>query len=492
MGDSYRRQTEAATRYAAEHGLELDERSFEDLGISAYSGKNAEVGALRTFLVAAEDGIIPRGSFLLVESLDRISRGVPRKSLRLLEEICEAGITVVTLTDNRRYDVKSLDQDFTSLMFALLTAARAHEESATKGLRVRAAWEAKRKRARCEPLTARAPAWLKLDRTKHPPEWRVLRDRAKVVRRIFKMAESGAGQDNIAVTLNREGVPTFGRSKMWHRSYVQKILASNAVIGTFLPHTLEHDGANKKLRVPSSGGAVAGYYPRIISDDVFNNVRVMRLDGRRQPSTKPNLKPAHMLSGLARCGLCGGSMTRVYKGRKGGKPKLVCMAAKMAKGCKYVSVSVDDVERAIAASVGYLVGNAPSGEEQLDAKLEKLDTMRAAIDEMIENLVDEIQMGNATPQLRERLNRMVASKNSTKKEYEAVVEKIASASRESVQKRLDRFEMLVEGEADKAEINAALRQVAKAVVVEAENGRLRFQWEQGGETILTFGWPSEG
>lgn len=250
QGDSYRRQAEAAARYASDHGLELDERSFEDLGISAFRGRNAEVGALRAFLEAAEDGIIVKGSFLLVESLDRISRGVPRKSLRLLEEICEAGITVVTLTDMRRYDVKSLDQDFTSLMFALLTAARAHEESATKGLRVRAAWDAKRKRAASEPLTARGPSWLRLDKTKSPPKWIELKDRTRIVKRIFKMAAQGVGQEAIAATLNKEAVPTFGRGKMWQRSFIKKLLESDAVVGTFTPHTISHEISGRRARTP--------------------------------------------------------------------------------------------------------------------------------------------------------------------------------------------------------------------------------------------------
>ena len=66
-GDSYRRQTEAAQRYAMHHGLELDESlSFEDLGVSGFRGKNAASGALKKFVDLVDDGIVERGSFLLV------------------------------------------------------------------------------------------------------------------------------------------------------------------------------------------------------------------------------------------------------------------------------------------------------------------------------------------------------------------------------------------------------------------------------------------
>jgi DNA invertase Pin-like site-specific DNA recombinase len=45
-GDSYRRQTEAASEYAHANNLELDtELTFTDLGVSAFRGANAKTGA---------------------------------------------------------------------------------------------------------------------------------------------------------------------------------------------------------------------------------------------------------------------------------------------------------------------------------------------------------------------------------------------------------------------------------------------------------------
>src|SRR5437879_2330587 len=49
-GDSQRRQLEAARSYAREQGLELDEElTFHDLGVTAFRGKNANVGMLARF-----------------------------------------------------------------------------------------------------------------------------------------------------------------------------------------------------------------------------------------------------------------------------------------------------------------------------------------------------------------------------------------------------------------------------------------------------------
>ena len=72
-GDSLRRQVEASRKFAQAHGLELDE-GLSDIGISAYRGANRYKGALARFLQLVREGKVPKGSFLLVESLDRLSR----------------------------------------------------------------------------------------------------------------------------------------------------------------------------------------------------------------------------------------------------------------------------------------------------------------------------------------------------------------------------------------------------------------------------------
>lgn len=104
-GRSYDRQIELASAYAEEHGLELADLTFKDLGVSAFRGKNAQTGALRAFLKALEDGDIPSGSYLLVESLDRITRNSIIEAQALFMLIIRAGIILVTLLDKRRSEL---------------------------------------------------------------------------------------------------------------------------------------------------------------------------------------------------------------------------------------------------------------------------------------------------------------------------------------------------------------------------------------------------
>jgi DNA invertase Pin-like site-specific DNA recombinase len=356
-GDSFRRQASLAADYARQHDLTLDiELTFNDLGVSAHRGKNAEAGRLADFLVAVEDSIVPRGSYLLVESLDRISRQAARKALRVLEDIVEHGITVVTLNDGKAYTTDSLDNDPMSLLLALLTFIRANEESATKSRRLSAAWSAKRDKASERPLTSVCPAWLRLDpATQH---FEVDPDRAAIVRRVYAETLAGKGQHAIAEGLNKDDVPVFGHrgraGQYWHRSYVAKLLTSPAVVGTNVPHRIEYV-SGRKHRIPLA--PVPNYFPAVVDEDAY--LRVQALNGTRQPLRGRNAlgTVANILGGLAQCPICGRSMTLVNKG--GRWRYLVCSRAKAGAGCRYRAIRYPDVEAKIVKDIDQIIYDLP-------------------------------------------------------------------------------------------------------------------------------------
>jgi DNA invertase Pin-like site-specific DNA recombinase len=74
-GHSRDRQTERAKAWAEKRGVTLDaELSFEDHGVSGFTGANVEAGKLGHFLECVRTGAVPRGSWLIVESLGRQTR----------------------------------------------------------------------------------------------------------------------------------------------------------------------------------------------------------------------------------------------------------------------------------------------------------------------------------------------------------------------------------------------------------------------------------
>lgn len=115
-GDSLRRQLELSERYVRENNLTLDTSlTLHDLGLSAFHGKNVEKGALGAFLTAVDQGKVRPGSFLLVESLDRLSRAQVIDALGLFTSILNNGITIVTLSDGQVYSRESIKDNWTGL-----------------------------------------------------------------------------------------------------------------------------------------------------------------------------------------------------------------------------------------------------------------------------------------------------------------------------------------------------------------------------------------
>ena len=185
-GDSLRRQLELSERYAAKHNLEIDDSlRITDLGKSAYTGKHLSEGALGAFLKAVEAGKVEPGSFLLVESLDRLSRAAVPKALRLFLTLLEHGVHIVTLADERKYSEESVSKDMTEMIISIAIMSRAHEESLRKAERLAEAWAEKRKKIGEEKLTSICPRWLKLSEDRK--HYELIPERAKVVREIFDL-----------------------------------------------------------------------------------------------------------------------------------------------------------------------------------------------------------------------------------------------------------------------------------------------------------------
>lgn len=318
-GDSYRRQVELSVQYANRHDLELDEYlKFQDLGVSAFRGKNKNA-ALGTFFEAVDNGQIAQGSYLLVESLDRLSRESVHNAFTQFSSILQSGINIVTLTDNKLYTKESINESFGDLLISLSIMFRAHEESLTKSKRLKAAWENKRKLAgeNGKLLTRICPAWMVLD--EEAQKFILIPERAEVVRRIFDLAISGFGKGSIAKTFNQEQVPTFGRAEGWHSSYVQKILGNVATVGRYQPmRRTEVNGHRQRAPV---GEVIEGYFPTVIDEKIFLKAAEMR-KSRKISVGRQGQRHSNILSGLCVCGECGGSMNYVNKGS--GDVYLVC------------------------------------------------------------------------------------------------------------------------------------------------------------------------
>lgn len=342
-GDSLRRQSELSKNYAEANGLELDTKlNLRDLGISAFDKSNLNKGALGQFLKLVEEGKIPRGSYLLVESLDRLSRDKVMDALSIFLNILNAGIIIVTLADNQVYSREKTNDNWASLIMSIVIMSRANEESATKSRRIRASWDNKRQNIAKKRFTARCPYWLKP--SDGETGFDLIQERVDVVKRIFQMSLDGIGTATIVRRLNGENVPLFStKSDGWQTSYIQKVLSNRAVYGE-LQLNLQRDG------VLSAYDLIPDYYPAIMTKEDWLLAASSREGRRSRGGAAKGDGLSNLFSGMVKCGYCGGPMnmsTNIKKKANGEVRRtryVACSKGRRGAGCDFIQWNYDDLE----------------------------------------------------------------------------------------------------------------------------------------------------
>ncbi|MBA3048919.1 recombinase family protein [Brevundimonas sp.] len=314
-GSTLERQLQVVERYCSQYGLEILERVIDE-GTSAYAGTNVQSGNLGDVIRRVEAGRLPRDITIVVEQLDRISRLPPAKVIAWIQRVTDLGVSIATANDGYVITAESISTNLMGFMGLVFNSFRAHEESRHKSERLAASWKIKRDRlghGDSRPITGVCPAWLRLDPNKTGFE--LIPDRAAIVHEIFQRSADGEGKRLITGDLNRRGVEPWGRGKSqataWHSSYVQKILTNPAVIGEFQPHTKPRGSTR---RVPL-GEPISGYFPPVVSEKLWATVQGKRKPSRGNDGQRGQVR--NLLSGLCRCGSCGGPMAYQLKSHEG-------------------------------------------------------------------------------------------------------------------------------------------------------------------------------
>jgi len=259
-------------KWCKNRGLVLDESlRMSDEGLSAYDGKNIAVGALRDFFSKIRNKDIRPGSYLLVESLDRISRENAYVAVGLFSELVNAGIRIVTLQDNVEYNSDTI-QDVRQLFYSFFVMSNANEESKKKSIRIREAWKHKKDNADKIPVTSQCPSWIRMKNGK----FIVIEKRAKWARQIINMSKCGMSIISIQRNLNRRRIKTIsGKSLKWARSIIYYIINNGTVIGEYRPN---YSMGGKRI---SENRTIHNYYPAIVSKNDYEKSLSM-YKGRRR------------------------------------------------------------------------------------------------------------------------------------------------------------------------------------------------------------------
>jgi DNA invertase Pin-like site-specific DNA recombinase len=414
---SFKRQYEATLKYCKENDYELEE-SFYDKGVSAYKGANRSTGDFAKLLKKVESGEIPKGTLLIVESLDRISREDPYKALPQFMGLVSKGIDILTLSDG--FIHTDQNKDPIRLIIALMVIIRANEESEIKSQRLSSAWSNKRDEAvkNNKPLTSILPSWLKLE---DKDKIAIIEDRAVIVKNIYELALNGMGRRAIAKELNQRGIPIWSsdkrsKSKLWVDSYVQKILTNPAVMGVFQPHKKTD---NKRVPI---GDPIKNYFPEVIDEDLYYAVQ-SQIKSRKQKGGRAVHKAQNLLSSITYCAVCGGKLCYANKGHEW--KYLMCQNSKNGVRCNAPNIRYALVEDFILQE---LISDQWNKTESVDERIQEvkflIESQKAQLDKNTKacsNLTKAIQLCD------EGIDQLVTAledRQTEKKEIESKLEEL--------------------------------------------------------------------
>lgn len=243
------RQLEQLNRFFEQYPQARQVERYEDLGVSAFKGKNLKSGQLAKFVERIKAKEILPNALLLVESFDRISRMGGYDALELIISIIQADCAIYTLFDNRLYSRRKKDSSADiSLIQNILE--RANDESRSKSERISDA-KARNllKGENGGVITKRCPFWINLVDGKF-----TLNEHAKAVKRATELCFD-IGFQSIAKELNQEGHP-----KKYSAKTIGNILHQQAIYGSYIAMEWE---AGKPIQIKKE---IKGYYPALISE----------------------------------------------------------------------------------------------------------------------------------------------------------------------------------------------------------------------------------
>ncbi len=294
--DSVDRQMASIQAITKQQGIELrSENIFSDTGISGFDGSNKNKGKLKDLIDLIVNQKIQEGDFVFVESIDRLSRQKMRLSKDLVYTILDRGVTLVTTIDGQMYNraKDGMEQD---IMLSVIST-RAHEESKTKSVRRKSAWNRAKKLADEEKTIFNShnpPYGISYNKEKNCFE--VVEDEAKEINDIFESLKY------VGVSLTIKKVNEYSKRK-WTNRNIKHLLDTKYVLGSYMAQ--KRDENKKKI----FERYIENYYPQIVSFELFNEaVASMKQRAHRKHYGNQTVGSLNIFRHSIKCSNCNASM----------------------------------------------------------------------------------------------------------------------------------------------------------------------------------------
>jgi DNA invertase Pin-like site-specific DNA recombinase len=407
------RSIEDQVRLCREYAGRLNATVFEVYADYALSGtflKNRPQA--RRLLADAREG---RFDVVIAEGLDRLSRD-QEDIAGIFKRLSFAGIKIMTLGEGG--EVTELHVGLKGTMNALfvkdlaIKVRRGQRGRVEKGFISGSLLYGYRLLPKFDDAGRPIPGLRRID--KHE---------ANVVRRIFTDFAAGVSPRAIAGRLNAEGIPA-PRGKHWNASTINGnfcrglgILVNETYVGKIVynrVHMVKDPETGRRLsRVNPRDQWVTVDAPelRIVSDALWQAAQARKSAGREIPLTHRR-RPRHLLSGLLRCGHCGGPYIvcgKDYFRCSRNKESKTCSNGHSVRQSKLEPKVLDGVRRRLLAPerIERFIKRYQSERERLRGQSRERRKMLgdriAALDRQISNVVDAIAEGHAGATMKAKL-----------------------------------------------------------------------------------------
>ncbi|MGY1985453.1 recombinase family protein [Blastococcus sp. SYSU DS0669] len=374
LGLGVQRQQEDCEALARRNGWQVTRR-YIDNDISAYSGKpRPQYAALIAAVEAGEVDVV------VAWHPDRLHRS-PMELEHFIPAIERAGVQVATVQAGN-WDLST----GAGQMIARVLGAVAANESRQKSERVRRALQ--QRATAGQPHGRRAYGWTR----EHAPDGTmretVVPAEAAVVRRIADALLSGESLRAVTAALNEDGVPS-PTGKPWAKGMVRALVLRER---------------NAGIRIHRGVEAGAGAWEPILDRGRWEQLRAVLTDPTRKTSTGTAAK--HLLSGIARCGVCGATL-RMARNRgvdSYGCAERRCVMRKQADLDGLINgIIVARLARPDAVDL-FTTGDTPDQQEALAEAEELRGRLDDAADQYADGKIDGRQLERITARLRPQLD----------------------------------------------------------------------------------------
>lgn len=278
MGLSRQQDPKLLKKLSERFQMPFSDEVLSDKGKSAFHGDNLEKGALGIFRDAVVSGQIPKGSILVVDNLDRLSRRVTNEAMELFLSILNNGCNIYSVLGDH-YIERGSPHMQTDLIRVIIEFERAHRESKVKSDRQKSNLQQqvdKYLKGEDVIISISRPHWISREGDKL-----VLNEHSKTFRKAIKLYLGGKGVHAICNALAGEGMTITDH-------LLTRGLKNPALYGMATVNNIE----------------LPNYYPALISRDEYYQIINTMKTNQRPKGTK---EVTRFVTGnrITKCGECG-------------------------------------------------------------------------------------------------------------------------------------------------------------------------------------------